>query len=491
VLAFALTLVPYLGIVLTLAIASAIAWATVGPAAAGILIVAVGVEKLIVGYVIRARFRDPGLAIAPIVFVIALASGLALDGLPGMIVAIPIVGVAVHFVPAIVDALRTPISGGPPGIPTWLDRLGQWSWRLLVVAGVGALAVVIIEAIPIVVIALTLAIIVASTLKPLVDALVRRGSGRTAAALAATLGSVVIVVGVLGVTVVSLTRGLGDISDSAGSAGATIDAATGGGLAWIRELIEGSRLVLLRNAADVARDGIGLLLAVGTALVMCFFALRDGPETWRFLVNRLPAARGKVLDELGPKAIRVLGGYMAGTAAISAFGAVSQFATMAILGLPLALPLAILVFIGGFIPYIGSALGTILAFVVTLEVGTTRDVVVMAIFTVIFNIVQGSVVTPIVYSRVVAIHAAIVLVAVPAAYEVAGVLGMFLVVPLLGVIAATWRAALHVLDDDLQSLLHGADSATSDGSSIDAHPAEPGLDLPDPRLEPGSGRAGA
>jgi predicted PurR-regulated permease PerM len=70
----------------------------------------------------------------------------------------------------------------------------------------------------------------------------------------------------------------------------------------------------------------------------------------------------------------------------------------------------------------------------------------MAIFTIVFNIVQGNFVAPIVYSRVVSLHPAVVLAAIPAGAAVAGVIGMFLVVPFLGVVAAVWRTVLRVLD---------------------------------------------
>ena len=72
----------------------------------------------------------------------------------------------------------------------------------------------------------------------------------------------------------------------------------------------------------------------------------------------------------------------------------------------------------------------------------------MAIFTIVFNIVQGNIVAPIVYSRVVSLHPAVVLVAIPAGNAVAGVIGMFLVVPFLGVVATVWRTVLHVLDTE-------------------------------------------
>ena len=119
---------------------------------------------------------------------------------------------------------------------------------------------------------------------------------------------------------------------------------------------------------------------------------------------------------------------------------------MTILGIPLALPLAVLALFGGFIPYIGSLITTGLAFLVTVAYGDPRDIAIMAIFTIVFNIVQGNVVAPLVYSKVVSLHPAVVLVAIPAGNAIAGVIGMLLVVPFLGVVAAVWRTALRVLD---------------------------------------------
>ena len=85
------------------------------------------------------------------------------------------------------------------------------------------------------------------------------------------------------------------------------------------------------------------------------------------------------------------------------------------------------------IPYIGSLIMTGLAFLVTVATGSPTDIAIMAIFTIVFNIVQGNFVAPIVYSKVVSLHPAVVLVAIPAGNEIAGVIGMFLVVPFLGV----------------------------------------------------------
>jgi predicted PurR-regulated permease PerM len=62
----------------------------------------------------------------------------------------------------------------------------------------------------------------------------------------------------------------------------------------------------------------------------------------------------------------------------------------------------------------------------------------------VFHIVEGNVVTPRVYGRAVNIHPAVILLGIPAGSAIAGVLGMFLVVPFIGIVSKTWRIVLHV-----------------------------------------------
>ena len=181
-------------------------------------------------------------------------------------------------------------------------------------------------------------------------------------------------------------------------------------------------------------------------MLLTFYFLRDGDGFWHMFLSKVEPGRRSHVEAAGSRAFDVLGGYMVGTGAISLFGAATQFLIMVILGIPYALPLAILAIFGGFIPYIGSFVTTALAFLVTVATGSPTDIAIMAVFTIVFNIVQGNFVAPIVYSRVVSLHPAVVLAAIPAGAAVAGVIGMFLVVPFLGVVAAVWRTVLRVLD---------------------------------------------
>ena len=180
-------------------------------------------------------------------------------------------------------------------------------------------------------------------------------------------------------------------------------------------------------------------------VLLTFYFLRDGAGLWQAVMSHLPRDAAAELSSAGGRAFGVLGGYMVGTAAISFVGAFSQLVIMWVLSLPLALPIFVLSFFGGFIPYIGSALTTGMAFLVTVAVGDPLDIVVMFIWTIAFNIIAGNVVAPLVYNRTTDIHPAIVLAAIPAGSAVAGILGMFLVVPVLGVVGTTWRSALRIL----------------------------------------------
>ena len=111
---------------------------------------------------------------------------------------------------------------------------------------------------------------------------------------------------------------------------------------------------------------------------------------------------------------------MIGTAAISFVGAASQWVIMVVLGLPLALPIFVLSFFLSFIPYIGGFISTGLAFLIAIAFGNPVDVLVMGIWTIVFNLVTGNIVAPLVYGRTVHIHPAIVLVAIPAGAAIAG-----------------------------------------------------------------------
>ena len=228
----------------------------------------------------------------------------------------------------------------------------------------------------------------------------------------------------------------------------SINEAAGGVLGVGTDAIESGTESGVQVILDASNEIAGLAVAVILTVLLTFYFLRDGGGMWTRLMSHIPDDAAGQLSEAGARAFGVLGGYMVGTAAISFVGAASQAVIMWVLGLPLVMPIFVLSFFGGFIPYIGSLLTTGLAFLIAVQSGSTLDIVIMGIWTLVFNIVQGNIVAPMVYNRTTSIHPAIVLACIPAASAISGILGMFLVVPVLGVVLTTWRTILRVIGSD-------------------------------------------
>jgi putative heme transporter len=436
--------IPYVGGFITTSILVIVTWTTNGPADVVILLVLITIMNIIQGNILAPVIYGRTVDVHPALVLIALPAGAALFGIIGLFAALPFVAFVLTIAPAVIDALDIDPEerGSDHGtVPTWLDRLAQWSWRGLVIVALAGIAVAVAVQLPAVVLPIVLALVFGATLSPAVDALVRRGWRQSLAALAVTLGTALAIVLILGVTVASLAGSTGDIAQNAGAGAEATGTSIIGVVNWVRTIGAGIASSVVSAISAAATLGVILLLAT----LLTFYFLRDGAKLWHGLTGRLEEPRRSAIAGAGSRAVGVLGGYMVGTGAISLFGAATQLLIMLVLGIPYAIPLAVLSLFGGFIPYIGSFITTGLAFLVTVQTGDTTDIIVMRIFTVVFNIVQGNVVAPIVYGRAVNLHPAVVLMAIPAGNEIAGIIGMFLVVPILGVVASTWRTVLQVV----------------------------------------------
>ncbi len=443
--------VPYVGRALTVFLIVAIALATRGTVPAFVLLVALGFGMIALDRVLAPFTSGRRLDLHPILAVVGLPLGFAAAGFSGLVVILPVLAFAQTAAGVFITALgREPIampaasatSVSPGLVPIWLDRLGQWSWRSLIVAVLFVVVAQVALLFPIVIMPVVMGVLLAATLAPAAAALERRGLGRTAAAMVVTVGTGIVIIAVSILTLASLVGPIAELV-STSTAGAESSGAQAVGIgSFISAIGDG----LMSTVAGAFADILGIVVVLSIGAFLTFYFIRDGGRVWHGLTRAVPADRRGLLDAAGTRAVDVLGGYMLGTAAISAFGAASQWVIMVLLGLPFALPLAVLALFAGFIPYIGGFIATALAFFVAVAVGDSSTIIIMGIYTLVFNIVQGNFVTPLVYGKAVSLHPAIVLLAVPIGSALAGIVGMFLVVPVAGVIATTWRAVLQTID---------------------------------------------
>jgi predicted PurR-regulated permease PerM len=448
VLAFLTGYIPYFGGIVATGIILLVSLAALGPGPTLLLLLLMGVRGALLGYFVRPVIYGRTVSIHPAVVLVTLPAGFALAGIVGLFAAVPVTAIAFAVAGAAVAIIdpdpRPPL---PSMVPAWLDRLAQVSWRLLVGVALVALLVSVAVTLPIVVIPVILALILAATLDPLVTALLRRGHPRGRAAAMAVGGGFLAVATMLILAAASLVSQADEVAATASSGAETASGALGGHLELGADAVESGLGAAVQAIAGLAEASAAVITVTVLGTMLSFYLLRDGGTLWDRLLGRLHPDVAPDVDAAGTRAFDVLGGYMIGTGAISLVGAASQWLIMVLLGLPLALPVFVISFFLCFIPYIGGFLSTGLAFLIAVAAGSPADVVIMGIWTVVFNLVQGNIVSPIVYGRTVHIHPAIVLVAIPAGAAVAGILGMFLVVPAIGVVAATWRTVLAVVDE--------------------------------------------
>jgi len=444
VVVFIAGFIPYIGGIFTSTVITLITIGTQGFVAAAIFLGLVGITNVLQRRYLAPRVYGPGERVNPGFALIAIPAAGAAFGIVGLFAAVPAIAAVQAFAPAIVEVLGTRTRSEPTDalVPVWLDRMGQFSWRALVVLGLLAVVVYLILS-PLLSLPLILALIFAVVLRPLVRRARQRGVGKNAAPALVTAASVAFVVALTAVTIWTMVESLPDIESTAadGASKLTLGSTPG-------DLVHTLGSGLISNFAAVVSNLTGLVIAVTIALVLTFYFLRDGASWWSTFLRVIPSDRRDRVDTVGTQSAQTLFNSMVGTAIVSAAGGVMQWLTMFILGLPLAFPIGVLSFILGFIPYIGGAIGTLLGFLVAVAVGSTTDIILMAIFTIVFNIVQGNIVQPLVYGKTVSIHPAVVLLAIPAGAAIAGIVGMVMIIPVLGIVARTWRTVLHLFDKE-------------------------------------------
>lgn len=206
------------------------------------------------------------------------------------------------------------------------------------------------------------------------------------------------------------------------------------------------------KAGDIAGgvvSGISTATSVAFTLFMVFvltvFFLRDGHKFLPWLRNILGRRAGWHSTELLTRCWRTLGGFIQAQAAVSTCDSTFIGIGLWLMGVPMAFTLALVTFISGFIPYIGTIIGGGLAVLVALvSDGFTKALLVVVLVTAV-NVIDGNVLSPVLQSRAMNLHPVIVLVSVVIGGGLLGVMGGFLAVPIAATIAVILRYITDIL----------------------------------------------
>ncbi|WP_440066923.1 AI-2E family transporter [Streptosporangium sp. OZ121] len=190
----------------------------------------------------------------------------------------------------------------------------------------------------------------------------------------------------------------------------------------------------------------GLVTTV-LALFLMFFFLKDGPRFLPWLTRQLPGRLATDLPTVAAHSWDTLGSFVRSQAFVGLLDAIFIGLGLWIVGVPLVLPLAVLTFVAAFIPIIGALFAGFVAVLITLvSNGPTDALIVLAIIIAVQQL-EGNVFQPMVQSRGLGLHAAVILLAVTLGGNLAGIVGSLLAVPVAALIAVIWNYLRDQLSD--------------------------------------------
>ncbi len=333
-----------------------------------------------------------------------------------------------------------------PLVPFWLARAAAYGWRGLVVAAALYASVWLLARLSVVVIPVIVALILTTLCLPPAQWLERRGLPEAVAAGIVVIGGLVAIIGGLAALTPTFVDQIADLEPAVRDGiDFLLETAADFGydrdrldelLSQAGEALTGSASSVIGGIAGGASAVASGLAGIALLVVLLFFFVKDADEIRDWITARTPSHRRELVARLGERAWSALSGYVRGTAAIAAIDAVAIGIGLAIIGVPLVLPLSLLVFLGAFLPVIGAFVAGLVAVLVALASGGLTTAVWTLVLIIGVQQVEGNVLHPTIMRRAVALHPVVVLTALAVGATLAGIVGAFLSLPVAAVLAA-------------------------------------------------------
>ena len=357
-------------------------------------------------------------------------------------------------------------------------KAAAWAWRILVILSAVAALLLLMWQLRVIVVPVALAVILTALLLPAVDRLDQRGMPRGGAVALVLLGGLGLFGGILTFVVSQFISGLpglvAEVTRSIDNATnwlidgpahlsrEQIDSAGDTAAAALRDNQEKLTSGALSTAATLTEIVTGALLTLFTLI----FLLSGGRGIYAYLTKIVPAGSRDRVRDAGRAGFGSLIGYVRATFLVALVDAVGIGAGLAILGVPLALPLASLVFLGAFVPLIGAVLTGFVAVVVALLAkGFIYALITLGLIFAVQQL-ESHVLQPLLMGRAVSIHPLAIVLAIAAGAVSAGIIGALLSVPLLAFLNSAIRVLVAPAEPD-----PAADGGSTAGLPAAADPA--------------------
>lgn len=340
-------------------------------------------------------------------------------------------------------------------VPRALRVSAALSWRFLVV--IGALGIIVwgLGYLAIVTIPVGIALLLAALFTPIVMRLVQWKVPRALATAIAVIFGLAVIGGVLTLVITQIVAGFPQLQSQVGQSLDTINDWLRRGPLHLRHdqlqsLLNNAVNTIKGNASELtsralttaAAVGEGLTGALLTLFTLIFF-LYGGESIWQFLVKIIPADVRSRVDVAGRRGFTSLVSYVRATIAVAFVDAAGIGIGLWIVGIPLVIPLAALVFLGAFVPIIGAVIaGTVAVLVALVAKGFIAALIVLAILIGVMQL-EGHVLQPLLLGRAVRLHPLAVVLAIAVGLVIAGIAGALLAVPILSLVNSGVRSLIH------------------------------------------------
>ncbi|BBY03788.1 AI-2E family transporter [Mycobacterium seoulense] len=362
-------------------------------------------------------------------------------------------------------------------------KTAAWAWRLLVIFAALIALLWVVKKLEIIIVPVLVALLISALLLPVVDWLDRRGWPRGGAVAMVLLGGFAILGGILAFVVIQFIDGLPGLTEQVtrsiestrrwlihGPAHLRREQIDNAGNAAI-EALRNNQAKLESGALSTAATVTELVTAAVLVLFTLIFFLYGGRNIWAYVSKIFPADVRERVSEAGRAGYGSLTGYVRATFLVALTDAAGVGAGLAIMGIPLALPLASLVFLGAFVPLVGALISGLVAVVVALLAkGIVYALITLGVLIAV-NQLEAHVLQPLVMGRAVSIHPLGVVLAISTGGVLAGIVGALLAVPTV----AFFNNAMQVLlaPDPAAEAEKQTEEADGGGTILQAEPDEP------------------
>jgi putative heme transporter len=363
--------------------------------------------------------------------------------------------------PARVESAVPPHRVGAVSVPPGMQIAASWSWRLLVVLAVVAVLVYLVIQLREVIIPLFIAIVVSALLVPFSNWLQRHRWPKGLAVAVAEIGVIVLVGGLLYLVVTQVISQFDNLrlqsiesyrafqSFLRDSPLQVSQQDFDGYVQSLVDAIQADSNVLVGGAlsfgSSIGHILAGLLLTLFAAL----FILIDGGGIWRWIVRLFPRRAQDAVFGAGVAGWNTLQNFVKVQILVAAIDAVGIAVGAAIIGVPLAIPIGVLVFLGSFVPIVGAVVtGALAVFIALVYLGPIPALWMLGVVLLVQQI-EGHVLQPLIMGTAVKVHPLAVVLAVGTGGFVAGIAGAFFAVPFVAttnsmikyVASGAWKSA--------------------------------------------------